>query len=303
MEFLYLLEKLRVPGLNELMLGITTLGEETAFLALALIFFWCIDKKRGYLLMAVGFTGTILNQFLKLACRVPRPWVLDPDFTILEQAREAASGYSFPSGHTQFAVGTFGSICATEKNKWIRGICIALMVLVPFSRMYVGVHTPADVLVGAGMALFLVWLMNKPVMASSEKTMKLLIGGMIALALAFLAYVELWQFPADIDSHNLESGMKNAYTMLGCLVGVAIVYVVDSKYLKFDTKAIWWAQLIKAGLGLVVVLAVKSGLKAPLDALFAGHMAARGVRYFLVVLTAGVLWPMTFRWFRKMSEV
>ena len=131
----------------------------------------------------------------------------------------------------------------------------------------------------------------------------LLIGGMIALALVFLAYVELWQFPADIDPHNLESGMKNAYTMLGCLAGVAIVYVVDTKYLKFDTKAIWWAQLIKAGLGLVVVLTVKSVLKAPLDALFAGHMAARGLRYFFVVLTAGILWPMTFKWFQKLSEV
>lgn len=303
MEFLYILEKLRVPVLNELMLGITTLGEETAFLALALIFFWCIDKKRGYLLMAVGFTGTILNQFLKLACRVPRPWVLDPNFTILEQAREAAGGYSFPSGHTQFAVGTFGSICATEKHKWIKGICIALMILVPFSRMYVGVHTPSDVLVGAGMALALVWLMRGPVMGGNEKTMKLLIGGMIALALVFLAYVELWQFPANIDPHNLESGMKNAYTMLGCLAGVAIVYVVDTKYLKFDTRAIWWAQMIKAGLGLVVVLTVKSVLKAPLDALFAGHMAARGLRYFFVVLTAGILWPMTFKWFQKLSEV
>ena len=303
MEFLYILEKLRVPVLNELMLGITTLGEETAFLALALIFFWCIDKKRGYLLMAVGFTGTILNQFLKLACRVPRPWVLDPDFTILEQAREAAGGYSFPSGHTQFAVGTFGSICATEKHKWIKGICIALMILVPFSRMYVGVHTPSDVLVGAGMALALVWLMRGPVMGGNEKTMKLLIGGMIALALVFLAYVELWQFPANIDPHNLESGMKNAYTMLGCLAGIAIVYVVDTKYLKFDTRAIWWAQMIKAGLGLVVVLTVKSVLKAPLDALFAGHMAARGLRYFFVVLTAGILWPMTFKWFQKLSEV
>ena len=66
MEILYMLEKIRVPVLNELMLAITTLGEETAFLALALIFFWCIDKRRGYLLMAVGFSGTILNQFMKL---------------------------------------------------------------------------------------------------------------------------------------------------------------------------------------------------------------------------------------------
>ena len=122
MEILYMLEKIRVPVLNELMLAITTLGEETAFLALALIFFWCIDKRRGYLLMAVGFSGTILNQFMKLWFRVPRPWVLDQNFTILEQAREAAAGYSFPSGHTQFAVGTFGSICATDKHKWVKGI-------------------------------------------------------------------------------------------------------------------------------------------------------------------------------------
>ena len=53
----------------------------------------------------------------------------------------------------------------------------------------------------------------------------------------------------------------------------------------------------------VVVLAVKSVLKAPLDALLAGHMAARGLRYFFVVLTAGILWPMTFKWFQKLSEV
>ena len=92
MSFLYLLEKIRLPGLNELMLLVTQLGEETAFLVLALIMFWCVDKRRGYFVMAVGFMGTMVNQVLKLVCAVPRPWVLDPDFTILEQARDAASG-------------------------------------------------------------------------------------------------------------------------------------------------------------------------------------------------------------------
>lgn len=302
MEILYMLEKIRVPVLNELMLAITTLGEETAFLALALIFFWCIDKRRGYLLMAVGFAGTILNQFMKLWFRVPRPWVLDENFTILEQAREAAAGYSFPSGHTQFAVGTFGSICATDKHKWVKGICIAIMILVPFSRMYVGVHTPADVLVGAVMALALVWLMRKPVMDGKEKSMKLLIAVMIAMAVGLLLFVELFPFPADIDAHNLESGLKNAYTMLGCLVGVAIVYIVDSKYLHFEVKAVWWAQILKCAVGLGLVLLVKSVLKTPLEALFAGHMAARGVRYLLIVLVAGILWPLSFRWFSKLGN-
>ena len=83
MEILYLLEKIRMPGLNELMLVVTTLGEETAFLVIGLIIFWCVDKKKGYYVMSVGFAGTILNQIIKLSCRIPRPWVIDPDFAIL----------------------------------------------------------------------------------------------------------------------------------------------------------------------------------------------------------------------------
>ena len=133
MGLLYLLEKIRFPLLNDLMLLITRLGEETAFLVLALIVFWCVDKRRGYYVMAVGFMGTMINQVLKLAFAVPRPWDLDPNFTILEKAREAASGYSFPSGHTSTAVGTFGAIAATEKRRWIRIVCISLAVLVGFS--------------------------------------------------------------------------------------------------------------------------------------------------------------------------
>ena len=64
MEFLRLLEEIRADWLNGIMLAITYLGSEVIFLAVALIFFWCVDKTRGYYLMSVGFVGTILNQFL-----------------------------------------------------------------------------------------------------------------------------------------------------------------------------------------------------------------------------------------------
>ena len=122
MTFLYFLENIRIPILNDLMLAVTYLGDEIAFLVVALILFWCCDKRAGYYLLSVGFLGTILNQFMKLWFRIPRPWVLDEDFTIIEQAREGASGYSFPSGHTLRAVGTFGSIACSLKNKVIRWI-------------------------------------------------------------------------------------------------------------------------------------------------------------------------------------
>ena len=77
-------------------------GEEAIFMVVALGIFWCIDKKTGYLLLYVSFLGNIINTFLKLLFLVPRPWVLEKDFTIdARAARAEATGYSFPSGHTQ----------------------------------------------------------------------------------------------------------------------------------------------------------------------------------------------------------
>jgi len=156
--------------------------------------------------------------------------------------------------------------------------------------------------VGALTSVILIVLLRNAVLSGSEKGMKVIIAVMIAVAMGLLAFVEWYPFPADVDVHNLESGLKNAYTMIGCMIGVAIVYTVDMKYLDFQTKAVWWAQLLKAGLGLILVLLVKEGLRAPLEALFAGHMIARAVRYFLIVIAAGAVWPLTFNWFSRLGR-
>ena len=302
MEFLYLLEKIRVPRLNELMLAVTELGGEMPFLIIALVVFWCVDKRRGYYVLSVGFLGTLTNQFMKLWFRVPRPWVLDPNFTILEQAREAAAGYSFPSGHTQNAVGTFGALAITTKTRWIKVLSVVLAVLVPFSRMYVGVHTPADVLVAAAMAVAFLMLLRPAIFRKDEGNVLRLFTVLTLLSAAFLCFVEFWNFPADIDSHNLQSGIKNAYTLIGSLVGLVIVYFVDNKYIRFETSAIWWVQILKVALGFLAVLAVKSGLKTPIEMICGGHMIARAIRYFLIVIMAGIIWPLTFQWLSKLGR-
>lgn len=298
MDFLYLLENIRFPLLDKFMLLITALGDETAFLVIALILLWCVDKNRGYYVLSVGFCGTILNQFLKLLCKVPRPWVKDPTFTPVEEAIGAATGYSFPSGHSQSAVGIFGSLAATTKNKVWRGTCIAIMILVPFSRMYLGVHYPSDVLVGSLCALALVFALR---FVSEGKYLKQMLIGMCALAVAYLVFVELILDPAGMDDYNYSHGVQNAYTLLGATFGMLVVYFVDTKWLHFPVKAVWWAQILKVLGGLVAVLAVKEGLRSVLTALF-GEYPGRVARYFLVVLVAGCVWPLTFRWFSKLGK-
>ena len=134
MEFLKWLQELRTPFLDGVFGTITHLGEETFFIVFGLIFFWCVSKKEGYYLLSVGFIGTIVNQFLKLIFRIPRPWVKDPNFTVVGNAKETAGGFSFPSGHTQTSVALYGGVARANKNVALKIVSIALCVLVPFQE-------------------------------------------------------------------------------------------------------------------------------------------------------------------------
>jgi len=305
MELLYWFESIRTPVLNVLMSLVTHLGEETFFIVGALFVFWCVDKRRGYYLLSVGFAGVLINQWLKIVCRVPRPWVKDPRFTIVESAREGAAGYSFPSGHTQTAAGFFGGVARFTGQLWLRIVCIVILVLVSVSRMYLGVHTPADVGVSLVVAAVLVFVLYPLVESTLWFPNRIygIIGGMLAVSLAFVGFMELFPFPADIDAVNLAEAVKNAYSMTGAVSGMLVVSVLDNKVIQFPNRAPWWGQAVKLVVGLVLVVSVKSLLKAPLLAAFGGHEAAHAVRYFIMVLVAGAAWPLTFRFFERYTRL
>ena len=304
MKLLYLLESLRTPAGDWLMSGITHLGGETAFLAVAIFIFWCVDKHEGYYLLTVGFLGTVLNQFLKLLCRIPRPWVLDPDFTIVESARAEATGYSFPSGHTQNAVGTFGGIARATKRHCLRWVCVVIFVLVSFSRMYLGVHTPLDVSAAAVTAVVLIFVIYPIVRSAAEdpKKMAVLLGVMTVVALAYVIYANFARFPADVDPDNLFEGRKNSCSLLGALLGFCVGYTLERKYIRFETKAVWWAQVLKVLGGAALLLAVKQGLKLLFAAVGFTWIGTHAIRYFFVVLLAATVWPLTFRWFARLGR-
>ena len=303
MQFLYLLEKIRNPVFDFIFSLITHIGEETIFLAVAILFFWCISKREGYYILITGLVGTLVNQMLKLVCKVRRPWVKDPSFTIVESARAEATGYSFPSGHTQNVAGTFGAIGTYSSKKWVRISAIIIIVLVAFSRMYLGVHTPWDVLASLGIAAVLVFGLY-PLFKNEErfkKTMPYVVAVSFILALGFVLYVIYMPNRPGFSDPNYRSALKNAYTLFGCTLGLIVVYAFDSMYIGFDTHARWYAQILKFGIGLGIIIGIKAGLSSPLTALFGNEYIARSVRYFLIVVFAGVLWPLTFKLFGKMQ--
>ena len=300
MAFLHLLESIRTPFLDQFFSLITYLGSEIVFLVLAVVFYWCVSKARGLYLMSVGFFGTVCNQFLKLACRIPRPWVRDPDFTIVERARTDAGGYSFPSGHTQNVAGTIGCLAIDAKRTWVRVVLLVLAALTAFSRMYLGVHTPWDVLVSLALAAVLVLVLH-PVFRDMEERPKkffTLWSVMLLCSLAFLLYAKLWPFPADMDQENYAEGVSNACKLLGALVGMGIGYAIDLKWIRFRTEAPLLGQILKCVLGLLGLLALKEGLKPLLGT---GNLSS-ALRYGLMLVFAAGVWPLTFPFFAKLSR-
>jgi hypothetical protein len=198
-------------------------------------------------------------------------------------------------------VGTFGVIATEGKRLWVRLIAVALCFLIPFTRLYLGVHTPADVLVGSAIPLFCIIVLRPVFYHKDGAGLPWLLGIMAVLAALYVAYLEFFPFPADIDPDNYAGAVKNGYTLLGAVAGVLVVWNVDRKR-DFSTEAPLGIQCLKTVLGLALVLAVKEGLKLPLEAIFGGHMIARAIRYFAVVLFAGILWPMTFPKLAKLGR-
>lgn len=301
MEILRAIAAIRNPLFDAMFSLITRLGEETFFLVFAIIILWCVNKREGYFVLLMGLFGIVANQFMKLWFKIPRPWVYDTSFEPVHSAIEEATGYSFPSGHTQNVSGTLGTFAAfNSKSRKITVISVILILLVAFSRMYLGVHTLQDVIVPLLMSLVIV-LLFRPFFVDErrfERSMPFICDAAIVFSILYVLYVHSIS-PESADPENLASGLKNAYTLIGCIAGLLPVYYIDKKFIKFDTGAVWYVQIVKVAVGLGVVLLIKVALASPLVALFGNEYVARSVRYFLMVCFAGLLWPISFSYLKR----
>lgn len=308
MEILKALESIRNPVLNWIMQLFTYLGEETVFMVIAIVLFWCVDKWKGYYLLATGFLGTILSQVMKLIWRVPRPWVRDPSFTVVKSAQSGATGFSFPSGHSQSAACTFLGIARCSKRVWLRWVMIAVVLITGFSRMYLGAHDLSDVAVGLALGVAAVLVMYPVFRRAKENAgyMYGVLGVMLLLSLGYLAYVRFYPFPEELrlvdpltGTSNWENGLKNAWTLLGCLLGLIVSYTADRKT-QFSEQAPLPGQICKTVLGLAILVGLRVVLKK-LFGLISDDLFWNLLRYFCMVVFAGAIWPMSFPFWQKLG--
>jgi len=301
MELLRAIEGIRTPFLDTVVGLITRLGEETIGVVLLCVIFWCISKKFAYVIGVVFFLSGLTVQGMKICFRIERPWVIDPSFNPVEGSKEYATGYSFPSGHTQSAASLYGAIGAQVKQKWLMAICFIIPVLVAFSRMYLGVHTLLDVVVSLAISavfiLLTVWIFSGG--DSIDKKRELIISlVMIAYACVVSVIAVVLRRSGTIEIEFAADALKAA----GACIGFAVGMYVERVYIDFPVKAknLLW-QVIKLIIGIVGVLIIQEGLKIVLRDIMkldAGIMlAADMVRYFLMLAWVTLFYPLIIKRF------
>ena len=194
-DVLLFLQKIRISCpeiIDKFFLSITVIGEFWLPTLICAICYWCIDFRGGvYLFSLETFNAFLAHLFKMIAC-VYRPWILDNRMQPSKLAVPFAKGYSFPSGHSAMSSSVVGGIAfLTRKNKLLCALMILLVLLVGFSRLWLGVHTPQDVVCGLSIGLVLIFAVNYIInWAEKDKNryLYLLVGIDIIVAL-FLIYI------------------------------------------------------------------------------------------------------------------
>lgn len=296
MSVLYAISTIRNPILDIVFQCITYLGEETFVLVAVLVCYWCINKRLATRLLFMSVAGNAINSFLKMIFQVPRPWIKDSNFQIVESARHAASGYSFPSGHTQNATGFFGTLAIIhKKTRWLSILCI---VLIGFSRLYLGVHTLQDVLTSIVIAILLIWLVDKVYNNANEQTLFVGLIVFCILALLILPYIPIKRSGGDAIIASL---YKDSYLSLGTALGLFIGVVFEKRYINFAENASLISQIIKCIFGIFAVLLIRIVLKPLLNS-FLPMGIATCIRYFAISFFAIAIWPMSFKFISNIKH-
>ena len=264
------------------MKGITLIGNKTAYLIMMPVVLWCVDFRIGIRTGVVFLSSAYLNFAFKDILAQPRPFILEPSVNLIE-----ASGYGLPSGHAQGSLVFFGILALLIRKRWFTVISVILILLIAFSRVYLGVHFPTDILGG--------WFLGG-----------CLLFGYLKLGNRFEQIVAHWSLWQQIVFLVVTTGIMLIYVTHETIVIVAAFFglgigTILSVGLNYTRKP---HSLLQYILRLLTGLAIGTAIYIGLTLIFPKngellYEPLRFVRYFILVLwfTTGAFW--LFRRFEK----
>ena len=261
------------PFFDALFSAITMLGEQYFAIIVISYIYWNVSKKYGFMIAFSYIISVFANSLLKIAFNTQRPFqVLD---TIEGKRLHTATGYAFPSGHTQGTASLWAAWASMVKRKWFWAIAISAALLVAVSRLYLGVHWPVDVLGG----LFFGWIIAIPLFLfldkiyDDKKKIKRFIISTLAIIFGSMSifFVYLYTTESSLPDNTI-------LKILGIILGFSAGFLLDLQTSVFEIQHKISIKLLRFLLGIITVVGLLVGLKA----LFPVHDFFTFLRYALV---------------------
>lgn len=267
------------PTLDLPFKALTFMGDQVFFMLLLLLVYWCLDRRTGARLAILFLLCAYVNTVAKAPAGQPRPYQYDPRVLQLSKA----GGGGLPSGHTQNAVAVWGYLASQFRSAWFWFVAGLLMLFIPLSRLYLGVHFPTDLLGGylLGSALLFLYLWLEP-SVEAWLTKKGLVHHLCA-ALIIPGLLLLL----------IPSGEKHGVTTGATLMGMGVGFALERRSVGFNSGGIWWSRVLRFLVGVPILFALWLGLRATFYAL-EPEQIFRVVHYGLVGLWGGLGAPWAF---------
>ncbi|GEM_PF-2706120 len=272
------------PPLDYLMLVITNIGSETFYSVALVILFWYSKEKQTYYSAFMLMVTFILMDVLKNYFGMHRPLVAEAKalgYHIRIIGASTGGGYGLPSGHTMASFVFWYFIYIHYSARWVKMTSVFFMVAIPFSRVYLGVHFPLDVVAGYFFAVLILSL--SLFFHGYSRTIE-------KPRYWFLSLAALLVFLLAVGTYPTETVYKSGGSLAGLLV---------SGFLLGSLTESGRALTVRTGviglLGIIIILAAKTGLKKILEPVFTLASVADFIRYFIVALAGFYLVPVVFR--------
>lgn len=254
------------PVLDFIFKTITAIGSDSVYIIFIAWLYWCVDRKTGEKWVYLVLSSAMLNGIIKLSFLAPRPFQVGKGIIAVDAS--TATGYSFPSGHSQ-ASAVFGGFLALEyTKKWIRAFGVFLFIAIGFSRLYLRVHWPIDVLAGWTLGLVIALTFHK-YYDQHPKIFKYA---------ALCLFVVTALFFRDPDQIKL----------MGLFIAVSIGMWLNDRFLQLPVHSFEKGGIIKLILGIFCVIVTMAGLKQIMPE------SLNIVRYGMVGLTLSLIYPWLF---------
>lgn len=275
-------DKIANDFLNMIVFLLSKFGSGEIVFAIILFIYYVVDKKLGKKLAYILGSSFIVNGILKSLFLAKRPFQFEEhkDLKKLDDSMDNSTGTSFPSGHSQNAGTIYTAIYFNNKKKWIKGLCIAALIIVPLTRLYLGVHFPGDVIVGLLVGILITLVLNR-IYDKINHTKKYYI---IALVFAVLS------LPTMIINFN-NPAVADLYKSFGLYGAIILGFWIEEKYINFTHQVPVKFLALRLLIGAGLVLGLKSGLKL----VFPNHNVFHMLRYFIMSFAGIALVPFLFK--------